>query len=50
MTMLLADHSGHEILDEIVHDYLMKAAINRRTRGHRHHRDGHHLEKSRHQT
>lgn len=27
MTALLADDNGHEILDEIIHDYLMKAAI-----------------------
>lgn len=27
MTVLLADGNGHEILAEMVHDYLMKAAI-----------------------
>ena len=27
MTNPLADDNGHEILGEIVHDYLMKAAI-----------------------
>jgi hypothetical protein len=27
MTLLLADDNGHEVLTEIVHDYLMKAAI-----------------------
>lgn len=27
MTALLADGDGHDILAEIVHDYLMKAAI-----------------------
>jgi hypothetical protein len=27
MTVLLADGNGHEILAELVHDYLMKAAI-----------------------
>ncbi|HEY4460262.1 MAG TPA: hypothetical protein VGN81_38490 [Pseudonocardiaceae bacterium] len=27
MTLLLADDNGNEVLTEIVHDYLMKAAI-----------------------
>lgn len=27
MTTLLADDNGHDILAELVHDYLMKAAI-----------------------
>ncbi|HEX4221361.1 MAG TPA: hypothetical protein VHZ97_03295 [Pseudonocardiaceae bacterium] len=27
MTMPLADDNGHEILAELLHDYLMKAAI-----------------------
>lgn len=27
MTMPLADDNGHEVMTEILHDYLMKAAI-----------------------